>query len=179
MLHKNGKGTREFLGHFYLYFILIFLYFLGRFFNFLKNKQTNKLNKLIFSRVLDWYEIIIVNCPGATRLVGCLPPNIQRAHVGVNYQPSSWCVAIQFSLYLVHNSWLLQEILLDSGSFNNRMSVKVDVDVFPKSTGVVISHGLCIAKGWKATKINHGADVRNTALRHLTKPNVITDVPKS
>ena len=64
-----------------------------------------------------------------------------------SYQSNSCCVDLQFSMYLVHNSGLLQEVLLNSSSFNNGMSVKVDVDVFPKSTGVVISYGLCIAEG--------------------------------
>lgn len=49
--------------------------------------------------------------------------------------------------HLVDNSGLLQEILLNLGSLNGSLMIKVDVDVLPKSTGIVISDGFGISKG--------------------------------
>ena len=122
-----------------------------------ENRTLITFNFLYFWGVVFWKK----KSNYTTRLLEMIIANLAlRTSLAMYNLLSNVCK----STYLVHNSWLLQEILFNSSSFNNRMSVKVDVDVFPKSTGVVIPYGLCIAEGWKATKINHGV----TALRHAT-----------
>lgn len=52
--------------------------------------------------------------------------------------------------YLSTHSRLLQQVLLNFGSFYRSSLVEMDVYVFPKSTWVVITDGLGIPKGcWK------------------------------
>lgn len=49
--------------------------------------------------------------------------------------------------HLTTNSGLLQQILLHSGPFNGPSFGEANVDVLPKSTGVVIANGFGITKG--------------------------------
>lgn len=49
--------------------------------------------------------------------------------------------------HLSAHAGLLQQILLDLGSFDGASLVEVDVDVLPEAAGVVVADGLCIAKG--------------------------------
>lgn len=48
--------------------------------------------------------------------------------------------------HLVTNSRLLQQVLLNTGPFNGPTLGEVDVDVLPKSTGVIVADGFSIAK---------------------------------
>ena len=51
-------------------------------------------------------------------------------------------------LYLIHQSRLLQQILVDDGSLDDSIGCEVDVNVLPKPTGVVIPLGLGVSKSW-------------------------------
>lgn len=42
---------------------------------------------------------------------------------------------------------LLQQVLLNAGTFNSPALGEADVDVLPKSTGVVISNGFGVTEG--------------------------------
>ena len=68
MLYKYGKRTRNFLGRFYFYFILVF-YIFGAFL----------IKQLFHSRLLDM--IRLYSQLRVTRLVGCLSTHIERALV--------------------------------------------------------------------------------------------------
>lgn len=57
---------------------------------------------------------------------------------GVTYEPES---------HLSTHSRLLQQVLLYLGSFDGSSLVEVDVDVFSKATGVVVTDRLGVAKG--------------------------------
>lgn len=50
--------------------------------------------------------------------------------------------------HLTTNSALLQQVLLDTGPFDSSTLGEVDVNVLPKSTGVIIADGFGITKGW-------------------------------
>ena len=60
-------------------------------------------------------------------------------------------MVISFIMSLMHDTRLLKQVLLNLGSFDYSPLVEVDIYVFAKSTGVVISDGLGIAKCWKKT----------------------------
>ena len=59
----------------------------------------------------------------------------------------SMTMSVLYLVHLVHQPWLLKQILLDIGSFNDSIGGKVDVNVLSKSTWVVITLGLGISKG--------------------------------
>lgn len=49
--------------------------------------------------------------------------------------------------HLSAHAGLLQQVLLNLGSFDGASLVEVDVDVLPEAAGVVVADGLGIAKG--------------------------------
>lgn len=49
--------------------------------------------------------------------------------------------------HLSADSGLLQKEVLNAGALDHPARVEVDVNVFPKATGVVVADGLSIAKG--------------------------------
>lgn len=53
---------------------------------------------------------------------------------------------------LVDKPGLLQEVLLYHGTLNYSSGVEVDVNVLAKSTGVVVTVGLGITKGYKSER---------------------------
>ena len=57
---------------------------------------------------------------------------------GINYDLSS---------HLPAHTRLLQQVLLYLGSFDGPSLVEVDIDIFPKATGVIVTDGLGISKG--------------------------------
>ena len=61
--------------------------------------------------------------------------------------------------HLGDNSRFLKQILLNPGTFNRAFVIKVDINVLPKSTGVVISNCLritkCFKKDSEQTKSDH------------------------
>ena len=77
---------------------------------------------------------------------GRTPLPSPRSFVYPNPSLSAKHAQVPYPLYLIHDSGLLQKVLFNPGSFNNRISVEVDVDVLSKPTRVVISHGLRVAE---------------------------------
>ena len=56
--------------------------------------------------------------------------------------------------HLVDKPGLLQEVLLDHGTFDDPLGCEVHVNVLAKPTGVVIAFCLCIAKGYERIEFN-------------------------
>ena len=56
--------------------------------------------------------------------------------------------------HLVDKPGLLQEVLLNHGTFNDPLSCEVHVNVLAKPTGVVVAFRLCIAKGYERIEFN-------------------------
>lgn len=54
---------------------------------------------------------------------------------------------VHFCSHLKHHSWFLQQIRPHVGTDDAVAAVKANLDVFTKTTAVVISSGLCISNG--------------------------------
>lgn len=84
---------------------------------------------------------------------------LRRLHMNahVRYHKRIWLVPCYCSCkhspkqysHLTTNSGLFQQVLLNASPFNGPTLGEVDVNVLPKTTGVVISNCFGVAKGWE------------------------------